>query len=279
MKNTAYIFRLLIILCIITVIIVFVSIDWWGCKTEFITNPVSTIPTADIVKEVATANTVEKAIVAIQHLIQKIGFGYSYEQSKYGKYAINGEQITNIAKIHSEYIRGDTISTYNIGELYDSILVLTSELSIININEWIFTGNLNESLNTLQVQSQNALGDIESPNNSLLINIIAENGVIPTQVPLYDSTKVKSPIQVFLLTIWIITEFERYQTIIDKFSWCKALCTGGYVACLGVCWIIEKKIPSSGPTCRAICAAAYTYCLSLCHDQGGGDVTKKPILK
>lgn len=280
MKTSISLLKVTVSLCFATLVVFISSLDWWGCKTELITGPISNISTSDIVKEVANANTVDKSIIAIQHLIQKIGFGYPNSESKYGKYSISNEQIANIAKSHSMFISNgsDSIYTYNIGALYDSILVLVSYLSNLSGNEWTFTGSLNETLNTLQQESQNALINMELPNNSILINIVAENGAIPSQIPLYNSTKVKSPIQVFLLAIWIITEYERYQTIIDKINWCKTLCIAGTAACVTACWLI-LKIPPAPQICSAWCTAAGAICLATCHDQGGGDIYKKPITK
>jgi len=251
------------------VMIVTTSILWLeSCRKPV--GSVEMLKTEEIIKELAVANTQEKAEVGINHLIEKIGIGITKENSDYEYYILDEGQIKDLATFQAGFVNGDT--SINIGTYYTIFSSYQDTLEQILKNEYVYNTTLSKTLKNLQMDAKVAMANLENPNNAMLGYIVSENGEIPNDIPLYDSTQIISPVQAFCLNIMTSNKYAEYVTEKSTDGINLSGCEIGCIALGSVCSAMCSAATGFFGTAACIfgCTVATALCLEGCHDQGGG---------
>jgi hypothetical protein len=230
MEAQKSIFKILIAFLITSLLALIVTVNWSGCKMEDIVAPPSSITVSQIVNEIANANTQEKAIETIKHIIGKVGLGINVQGSSYANFPLIEEVISNLAANHVHYLNNGN-NMISLGAFYDSIYKVSPHI-------WQLAGNKNQTFLRLKEKSSLILNNIETPDNSILLIIYAENGYLPSKIELIDTLSVISPIQTLIFGIWTFNEF-KIENIADNVpcppkhaEFCKGVQIGATMECL-----------------------------------------------
>jgi len=263
MKTKAY-------LTIASIMLVAFAAVFWVQSCRKSVGEVGALFINDIVKELNSADSPEKAEIALRHLIQKVGIGISKQNSQYQLYTLDEDQIKTIAQAQSGYINGDTAIC--IGQYYNIFSKFQDSLELWSGQQYQFTSTLNKSLRDLQENARIALINPDDPNNSMLLTIIADNGNIPTNVSLFDSTILISPVSAFCYCIWNAEQYGNYAILKSSnkvnISACKVACIALGSVCGATCSAATGFWGTAA--CIFACAIATELCIESCHDQGGG---------
>jgi len=211
METQNNILKILLGFLIVSILAFIVSLNWMGCKTENVIEPPSTIPVSQIATEIANANTQEKAIIAINNTIKKIGIGMNIEGSNYVNFTFENSFLMDLADVHSKYINENR--NVSLDSVYNSLLSFSLRISNSYGSNTNLPQNINEIFLRLRQKANLAFDSMEDPNNVILMLIYADNGIIPLQFELYNNQTIKSPIQALLFIIWVIIEFQDQLVI------------------------------------------------------------------
>lgn len=249
--------------------IAIVAIFWMeSCRKPV--GSIEMLSTEEIIRELANANTPEKAEIGINNLIEKVGIGIIKENSDYDLYVIDEEQIKTLAAAQSGFINGDT--SINIGTYYSIFSGFQDTLELMMNNEYLYNCTLSKSLQNLQVDAKIAVDNLENPNNAMFGIIISEDGEIPSDIPLYDSVNMISPVQAFCFNIMTANKYGEFTLVksTDDFnlSGCQIACIALGSLCAATCSAATSLLGTAA--CIFVCSVATAYLLEGCHDQGGG---------
>ena len=178
----------------------------WMCSAEKVgLQDPSSITISEIVAELANARTQVEAEVALENLLDKTGVGREIKGSRYVDYFLGDGSVSDLAKSHLLFLNDDyAVLTW--GDTY--------ELEQLFVNEERFSAvDFASAVARLQQQANTALLNSESPENALLIALVADGAGIPGTIPLYMESDIISPLQNFLFNAWLAYEYQSDQSI------------------------------------------------------------------
>ncbi len=231
---------------------------WSGCN-EVPTAEID-MTTAEVVAELAAATTPAAADQAIRNVLIKSGVGVRSSDGRYEEFVVSDAEIAELAQAHVDFMTAVSPGA-RISDLHGSML----DLAEATDGRWEFRASLDQILRDLQQASSTALASPERPANALLVTIVAEGAAVPQGPPLYDGTTVRSPVQTFLLTLWVHKHFDDGKFAEQK---CRSNCMVEFVKAIGVCQAIHHD-HKARRDCLEAALAAFKTCLDGCHDQGG----------
>lgn len=255
----------------VVVLLAIISFFWiQSCQKEV--ESTDSLFTKDIIKELAEANTPEKAEIAINHLFEKVGIGIPNKNSDYVYFKVNEEIVSNLGIAQSNFVNGNSAVT--IGTSYSIFSKTMDRLKIVSDNKITFECTLNNSLQDLYKASIAAKNDEEKPNNALLLTISSENGIIPYQITQYDSTRIISPVQKFCFSLWMFNKYGNFNlnknAVAVSLSLCEIACYALYAIQLSACDSYLPYFPDLYTICVHNADSALHACLAECHEGGSG---------
>ena len=272
METQKSIFKILVAFLITSLLAFIITLNWMGCKTEDIISPPSSIPVSQIANEIANANTQEKAIIAMKHIIQKVGLGTEVQNSRYNNYLVSEFMTNDFGRIQEQFLNNDTsYASFLLHEMYDTLHTICNS-PLHTSSGWQLTGNRAETFLRLQQKGNSALQDPEDPNNAIILMIQSQNGIIPSQMQLYDSLVIKTPIQTFLFAIWVMEEFVIFPSTDDPYHDCVDQAERKCGARESYCEATHKDHPIAKKSCMDGAATDLANDKHACHIQfpGGG---------
>ncbi|MGH7491099.1 MAG: hypothetical protein ACREOO_01760 [bacterium] len=277
---------------------------WWACDfikigpADTLTNKVSDlvsqyrgiqrlseITIAGILEKLANCRTRAQADTAIRLLLDKTGVKHPSSplnpapQSEFGVFHLSNDAIAKLAAWHLSFVAGrDTVhfenkiwkvDTISAGETYGSLAVQHQYID----RELELKGDLDQALSKLQQSAEAALRDPELPENALLVTIIAEGALIPPKTPpLFTAKTLRSPVQNFVLALWLTVEFGELKATpvpVLKRHLCLLHCYADFALHLLFCRF-EPNLQAR-EACLKSHASDFFDCMQGCfHDQGGG---------
>jgi hypothetical protein len=276
---------------------------WWACDfqklspTDAVTTNVSdivgdygssttlsNIKIVTILEKLAYCRTQADADTAVRLILEKAGVRKPNipmppnPQSKYEVFVLSDEERAKLAAWHLRFVTGeDTLTiggkllkldTLTIGENYNAIKEGADYID----QEFKLKDDVDKTLKKLQQEATKALRDPEKPENALLLAITAEGATIPVTIPEYKTTTLRSPIQHFLLALWITIEYGQLKSIPGRIKvkeLCILRCLPRFFLDLFFCQF--ELIQQKKEECVRQDALNFRECLDSClHDQGGG---------
>ncbi len=277
---------------------------WWACDFQKVapSDPLTTkvsevvgrdsgidkitgMPIATILKNLTECSTLEQAEIAIKLLLDKTGVRHPASpppvpglKNKYEVFYLSQEALTKLAAWHLSFVTGkDEVSLegkvwkvrpLNVG---DSFGCMASLHEYVN-RELELKVDLDKAMKKLSKDAEKALRDPEPAENALLISIIAEGATIPSKIEEYDASTLRSPVQHFLLSLWLLVEYGELKATpapILKMQLCLLRCYPDLV--------VDVLFCRFEPDAQAVEACVHTHaddfkqCTYSCfHDQGGG---------
>ena len=220
------------------------------------------IETMKIANELSNSETKEKTAIAIEQMFDKIGIGNPVSKSRYEKFILSEDQISDLANLQQKYINKNT----SINEV--SIKLIFNKIKHSD-DSWLPQQiELYSIIEELQRQITSAYSDINKPENSLVIFMTSKSGD-KNNIPLLDENTTLNPIQIYLFIIWLVKE-TKYNSELAKMTKttamsCEDACYATFAVCMTIC-LLEPT-----PLCELGCLAYLGICLASCHDQGGGN--------
>lgn len=185
-----------------------VSILWVCSAGKIGLQDPSSITISEIVAGLANARTQVEAEVALENLLDKTGVGREIKGSRYVDYFLGDGSVSDLAKSHLLFLNDD-YAALTWGDTY--------ELEQLFVNEERFSAvDFASAVARLQQQANTALVNSESPENALLIALVADGAGIPATIPLYMESDIISPLQNFLFNVWLAYEYQSDQSIHKK---------------------------------------------------------------
>jgi len=220
-----------------------------------------------LINDLEDAETQKEIETVIASILNKIGIGEDIQNSIYSDYSLTSDQITELSDIQLDYKKGNTYNK-TIEDIYTGLVIYSDTVSHLTNNYWVLSGSLEETLIELQRSAQEALNNIDDPNNSLLMVIYSKDGQILDDIIEYKTTTVLSPVQFFLFYIWTHKAYGETLKSVEM-TGCQAACLAGGTVCCGLCII---SIFGNAPCCAA-CAFSAWMCFSTCplHEGGSGN--------
>ncbi|MGH7451163.1 MAG: hypothetical protein ACRENG_07455 [bacterium] len=276
---------------------------WWACDfqkvspTDAVTTEVSDIVGAygsratlsnikiiTILEKLAYCRTQAEADTAVRLILEKTGVRKPNTpmppnpQSKYEVFVLSDEDRAKLAAWHLRYVTGkDTLTvegkllkldTLTIGETYNAIKGAADYID----QEFKLKDDMDKTLKKLQQEATKALRDPEKPENALLVAVVAQGATIPVTIPVYKTTTLCSPIQHFLLSLWITIEYGQLKSIPGRIKvreLCILRCLPRFFIDLFFCQF--ELVQQKKEECVRQDALNFRECLGSClHDQGGG---------
>ncbi len=277
---------------------------WWACDfqrlspTDAVTTEVSdivgdygssttlsNIKIVTILEKLAYCRTQAEADTAVRLILEKTGVRKPNTpmppnpQSKYEVFVLSDEDRAKLAAWHLRFVTGeDTLTiggkllkldTLTIGENYNAIKEGADYID----QEFKLKDDVDKTLKKLQQEATKALRDPEKPENALLLAVTAEGATIPVTIPEYKTTTLRSPIQHFLLALWITIEYGQLKSIPGRIKvkeLCILRCLSRFFIDLFFCQF--ELVQQKKEECVRQDALKFRECLESClHDQGGGN--------
>jgi hypothetical protein len=245
-----------------------------SCETEEVADFSEETSIQGVVSDLASPSTQDETEAAIRNLFVKAEIGPAFSGSRYSGYDFSDEEISDLAEVEMFYLSGEIRPS--MGFMFESLMMIADETSASRMDFDVTTRKLEE-------ETAIAMDDPERPSNSLLVAISAEGGRIPTEVPSYNENTVRSPVQMFLFSIWLSKALQGAQStssMDDSAALAPANDGPEYEACEDEClsdlligyWDCYRKYwsrPIKFKKCLWELVSAYWDCIQECeHDQG-----------
>lgn len=252
---------------LITAFLIVSMLTFWGCDKEEVIDISGETEIEAVVNDLAYADTEVEAHRAIRNLLNKTEIGTYHVGSKYEPYAMTDESIAQLAEAHILYKKGELI--YSMGEMFEDIMAISSKVDMPEID-------FETASNKLGTQTESALANPDDSENAILAVIAAEGDTIPTNVPLYRETTIKSPIQNTLFGIWLHREFTASKKSFNnaiaapaiepiEINYDKVACYTAYLVRIAHCRRLGFFLRLR---CYRNAAEKLEKCLADIHDQG-----------
>jgi|GEM_PF-3867533 hypothetical protein len=168
-------------------------------------------------RALAQVTTTEAAEQEIQRFFNKakIGLDWELDQDKYpyASYVLSKDMLRQTATAQARFNQGDPQYATSIEQTFKLVLAMRSHVDKIT-DQTVFKINptrpisveLEDVLMALKAKGRRALADPEAPENTLILGIITQNGVLPEEVPEFTADYKLSPIQRHLFGLWLDQE-------------------------------------------------------------------------
>lgn len=165
-------------------------------------------------RALAQVSTTEAAEQEIQRFFNKakIGLDWDLDRDKYpyASYVLSKDMLKQTAAAQARYNQGDPQYATDIEQTFKIVLAMRSHAKQI-ADQTVFQINptrpisvgIGDVLMALEVQTRRALAEPESPENALLLGIVAQNGVLPESIPEFTGDYKLSPVQRHLFGLWL----------------------------------------------------------------------------
>lgn len=175
------------------------ALPLWTCaeKTGFQDPP--SISIAEIMSKLATVRTQATAESLIGALLTKTGVGRPTKGSRYTDYMVSAALASRLAEEEMRFLENP-----DKGLTWHEVFGIEEA---IHEEEWFGEVDFRRVVLRFRERADAALADPESPNNALVLAIIAHNGEIPQEARIPLETDRLSAVQDFLLTAWLTVEY------------------------------------------------------------------------